>query len=107
MNSSKQKNKGKYNWNMVILLTLIPLIGFFGTGTYVYYNGMVWQEPLLLFVFWFLSGMGITMGYHRLFAHKAYKTNNFVEWVLMIFGSMAKMSRERNFVTDGSTHFRV
>ena len=104
MNSLKQKNKGKYNWNMVILLTLIPLIGFFGTGIYVYHNGIVWQEPLLLFVFWFLSGMGITMGYHRLFAHKAYKTNNFVEWVLMIFGSMALENTILKWCSDHRIH---
>lgn len=71
----KQNQKGTYNWNMVVVLTLIPLIGVFGTGIYVYNQGVVWQEPLLLFILWFLSGMGITMGYHRLFSHKAYKTN--------------------------------
>ena len=81
--------KSKYNWNMVVFLTLIPLIGIIGTAIYIYFNGVVWQEPVIMFTLWFLSGMGITMGYHRLFAHKAYKTNVFVEWVLMILGSTA------------------
>ena len=54
-----------------------------------FYNGVVWQEPVIMLTLWFLSGMGITMGYHRLFAHRAYKTNTFVEWILMILGSMA------------------
>ena len=89
---------------MVIILTLIPLIGVFGTGIYVYYNGVVWQEPLLLLVFWFLSGMGITMGYHRLFAHKAYKTNAFVEWILMIFGSMALENTILKWCSDHRVH---
>ena len=100
----KLDNKGKYNWNMVIILTLIPLIGVFGTAIYVYYNGVVWQEPLMLFVFWFLSGMGITMGYHRLFAHKAYKTNVFVEWLLMIFGSMALENTILKWCSDHRVH---
>ena len=72
------KKHNSYNWNMVFFLSIIPLIGFVGTGIYVYHNGIVWQEPLLLLVFWFLSGMGITMGYHRLFAHKSYETTNFI-----------------------------
>ena len=104
MKNFKLNNKGKYNWNMVIILTLIPLIGVFGTGIYVYYNGVVWQEPLLLLVFWFLSGMGITMGYHRLFAHKAYKTNAFVEWILMIFGSMALENTILKWCSDHRVH---
>ena len=71
------KKQSVYNWNMVFFLTIIPLIGIFGTSIYVYHYGMVWQEPIFLLVLWFLSGMGITMGYHRLFAHKSFKTNIF------------------------------
>ena len=100
----KQNQKGTYNWNMVVVLTLIPLIGVFGTGIYVYNQGVVWQEPLLLFILWFLSGMGITMGYHRLFSHKAYKTNVFVEWLLMIFGSMALENTILKWCSDHRIH---
>ena len=101
---AKQNQKGTYNWNMVVVLTLIPLIGVFGTGIYVYNQGVVWQEPLLLFILWFLSGMGITMGYHRLFSHKAYKTNVFVEWILMIFGSMALENTILKWCSDHRIH---
>ena len=104
MDHIKTNKRGKYNWNMVILLTMIPLIGVFGTVIYIYYNGVVWQEPLMFFVFWFLSGMGITMGYHRLFAHKAYKTNVFVEWLLMIFGSMALENTILKWCADHRVH---
>jgi len=100
----KQNQKGTYNWNMVFVLTLIPLIGVFGTGIYVYNQGVVWQEPLLLFIFWFLSGMGITMGYHRLFSHKSYKTNVFVEWLLMFFGSMALENTILKWCSDHRIH---
>ena len=89
---------------MVVILTLIPLIGVFGTGIYVYYNGIVWQEPVMMFIYWFLSGMGITMGYHRLFSHKAYKTNSFVEWVLMIFGSTALENTILKWSSDHRLH---
>tara|TARA_B100000900_G_scaffold139902_1_gene118552 strand:- start:2054 stop:3208 length:1155 start_codon:yes stop_codon:yes gene_type:complete len=101
MDSNK---KSKYNWNMVVFLTLIPLIGVFGTAFYVYYNGIVWQEPVIMFTLWFLSGMGITMGYHRLFAHKAYKTNTFVEWVLMILGSTAFENTVLKWSSDHRKH---
>ena len=101
---TKQDQTGTYNWNMIVALTLIPVIGVFGTGIYVYYQGIVWQEPIMLFILWFLSGMGITMGYHRLFAHKAYKTTPFVEWVLMIFGSMALENTILKWCSDHRIH---
>ena len=80
--------KSKYNWNMVVFLTLIPIIGIIGTAIYVYYNGIVWQEPVIMFtcgffLVWELQWVITT------FAHKAYKTNVFVEWILMILGSTA------------------
>ena len=98
------KEKVVYNWNMVFFLTIIPLIGFLGTAAYIYYNGVVWQEPVLFFIFWFLSGMGITMGYHRLFAHKSFKTNIFIEWILMLLGSMALENTILKWSSDHRTH---
>ena len=104
MSDIKINKQRRYNWNMVLILTLIPLIGVFGTAIYVYYNGIVWQEPVMMFIYWFLSGMGITMGYHRLFSHKAYKTNSFVEWVLMIFGSTALENTILKWASDHRLH---
>ena len=89
---------------MVFFLTIIPIIGIFGTAIYIYYNGVIWQEPILLLIFWFLSGMGITMGYHRLFAHKSFKTNEFLEWILMILGSMAFENTILKWVSDHRKH---
>ena len=104
---NQMKNKSKYNWNMVFFLTIIPLIGIFGTSIYVYQNGIVWQEPILLLIFWFISGMGITMGYHRLFAHKSFKTNSFVEWILMILGSLAFENTILKWVSDHRKHHNL
>ena len=83
---------------------MFPLIGIFGTSIYIYFYGVVWYEPILLLVFWFISGMGITMGYHRLFSHKSYQTNTFLEWVLMIFGSLALENTVLKWSSDHRKH---
>ena len=36
-----------------------------------------------------LTAVGITVGYHRLFTHRAFETNRMVQFVLAILGSMA------------------
>ena len=89
---------------MVFFLTLLPIIGIIGTSFYIYFNGMVWQEPVLLIIFWFISGMGITMGYHRLFSHKSYQTNVLIEWILMIFGSLALENTILKWSSDHRKH---
>jgi stearoyl-CoA desaturase (delta-9 desaturase) len=38
---------------------------------------------------WLVTGVGITVGFHRLFAHRAFKTNSAVRVALTIFGCMA------------------
>ena len=99
-----EKKVSKYNWNMVFILSAVPLIGVFGTLIYTYYQGVVWQEVVMMFVFWFLSGIGITMGYHRLFSHRAFKTNAFIEWVLMLMGSMALENTILKWASDHRRH---
>ena len=83
------KKESKYNWTMVAFLSMCPIIGIFGTLIYALNYGVSFFEPVLLLVFWFLSGIGITMGYHRLFAHKSYRSNVILEWILIVFGSLA------------------
>lgn len=44
----------------------------------------VWFVALL-----WANGLGITAGYHRLFAHRAYQAHPVLKWVAAIFGGMA------------------
>ena len=98
------KKQSKYNWSLVFFLTMFPLIGVFGTAIYIYLHGIAWHEPILLLTLWFISGIGITMGYHRLFAHKSYQTNTFLEWTLMIFGSLALENTILKWASDHRKH---
>ena len=62
----------KYDVPILFSLILLPLFSLVGLPIYIYHYGMVWQEPVLLFVGSFFAGTGITIGYHRLFAHRAF-----------------------------------
>ena len=35
-------------------------------------HGITWFEPLLLLSVTFVTGLGVTLGYHRLFCHRAF-----------------------------------
>ena len=95
-----------YDIPIVLVLTLLPLICIIGLPLYIYYNGVVWQEPVMFVIGWFLAGLGITIGYHRLFAHKTFKAKPVFEWILMLFGSMALQNTIIKWCSDHRNHHR-
>src|ERR1700737_1637896 len=60
-----------------------------------------WQDLLVLAVTYVLTGLGITVGYHRLFTHRSFKTTRAVRAILAVLGSMAV---EGPLIEWASTH---
>ena len=106
MSLNKINFSKKYDLPILFSLILLPLASITILPFYIYYNGIVWQEPVLLIIGWFLAGMGITIGYHRFFAHKSFKTYPLFEWLLMIFGSMALQNTILNWCSDHRRHHK-
>ena len=61
----------------VLALALIPV---FGVGL---------AELGLFLTMWLVTGFGISVGYHRLLAHRSFKTSTVVKVLFAIAGSMA------------------
>ena len=95
-----------YNIPMVLVLGLLPLACLIGIPLYIYYNGVVWQEPVIFVIGWFLAGLGITIGYHRLFSHKTFKAKPVFEWILMLFGAMAIQNTIIKCCSDHRRHHK-
>src|SRR5690606_14979321 len=57
-------------------------------------------------VMYFLTGHGITVGYHRLFTHKSFKPNRAVKIGLAIAGSMAVEGPVVRWVADHRKHHK-
>jgi stearoyl-CoA desaturase (delta-9 desaturase) len=75
------------NWDLLIfiiayhalILGLIPLA--IGAAS--------WTAFALFLVTYIIGGMSITVGYHRLFAHKAYTANPFFEWCVLLGSALS------------------
>jgi len=48
-----------------------------------------WQDLLVLGVTYSLTGLGITVGFHRLFTHRSFKTSPLLRGVFGALGSAA------------------
>src|SRR4051812_42901574 len=62
------------------------------------------HDLVLLVVGYLLTGIGITVGYHRLFTHRAFQTKQWVRWTFAILGSMAVEGPVLAWVADHRKH---
>jgi stearoyl-CoA desaturase (Delta-9 desaturase) len=74
-------------WAGVVLFTALILFGVVGTPIYIFHYGISTSEIILFLLYFFATSMAITVGYHRLFAHTTYKTNNVIRFLLLFFGA--------------------
>ena len=74
-------------WLGLIFFIVLHVVGIVGTPLYIYHRGITAEEVALFVFFCAATGMSITMGYHRLFAHPTYKAPPVVRFVLLLFGA--------------------
>src|SRR3989338_185054 len=77
------------NWRNFIFFAGTFSVAIIGVPIYSYVYGI--QAPdVALFVFWvFASGLGITVGYHRLLAHRTFQAHPLVVFLGLFFGASA------------------
>ena len=76
-------------WPTIIFLAITTIGAVVGVPLYVYHHGFSWFDFNLFLIFSALTGLSITVGYHRHFSHCNYKTNRFVQFLLLFFGAGA------------------
>jgi len=99
-------NKREYSWLNVFFLTVTPLIGLFGTGAYVMLNGVTRWELVPFIFLVFATGLSITGGYHRYFAHRSYKANPVIKFFYLFFGACAIQNSALHWASDHRYHHR-
>jgi stearoyl-CoA desaturase (delta-9 desaturase) len=72
-----------------LLFDVAPIIGAAGAVAFLWVHPIGIPELASLFVMWLLTGLGVTVGYHRLFTHRTFKAKRPVIAALVALGSMA------------------
>ena len=77
----------------VRLLTLtaiiVPFLGVIAAPFFLWGWGFRWTDLGLLLGMYFLTLLGITVGFHRLFVHRSFETYMWMKFIWAVFGSMA------------------
>lgn len=90
------------NWINSTIVVIIPVIGFLlAPFTHLY-----WKTAVLALLYYVYTGLGITAGYHRMWAHRAYKATWPLRVFLMFGGSGAAEGSIKWWSNGHRTHHR-
>lgn len=90
----------------VAAVVIAPLLGFLGAVAYFWGNGLTTLDLVLFAVFYLLTGMGVTVGYHRLFSHMSFRAVPWLRATLGVLGCMAVQGPVAGWVADHRKHHR-
>jgi stearoyl-CoA desaturase (delta-9 desaturase) len=101
-----KKTTKKINWPGALFLGLTPPVAIVLTIYYLYEQGFQWQIWLLGLVFYTLTAMSITGGYHRYFSHRTYEARTWLKWFWALFGAAAFQNSILIWARDHRVHHR-
>jgi stearoyl-CoA desaturase (delta-9 desaturase) len=88
------------------LVVGLPAAGL-GVAAWLAWGGTLhWHDLVVLAITYTLSGVGITVGYHRLFTHRSFKTTRATRAVLAVLGSTAVEGPVSEWVATHRKHHR-
>jgi stearoyl-CoA desaturase (delta-9 desaturase) len=91
------------NIPMVIYLSVVHVAAAIGVNLI---SSCEWQTNLFALALWPVTGLGITAGAHRLWAHRSYKASAPLRCVLMLLNSMANQGSIYHWCRDHRVHHK-
>jgi len=83
---------------------VIPFLAVIVAGWQVWGSALNWTDVVLFVVFYFFTGIGITVGFHRLLTHRSFKTKPWLRGLFGILGSAAIEGPVISWVADHRKH---
>ena len=82
----------------------LPLAALGAAGSLAWGGSLHWHDLVVLAIVYGLTGAGITVGYHRLFTHRSFKTTRALRALFAILGSMAVEGSVTEWVATHRKH---
>jgi stearoyl-CoA desaturase (delta-9 desaturase) len=91
---------------LIATFVVLPLLAVLASVPLAWGWGLGWHDVLIGSVFYVISGMGISMGFHRHFTHNSFKAAKPLRAVLAIAGSLAIEGPLLVWVADHRRHHK-
>ena len=87
-----------------LLGVCLPFAGFIVAVVLLWDSFVGWAQLALMVTLYLLTGFGITVGFHRLLTHRAFKTRRWLRALFAILGSMAIEGPVLSWVANHRKH---
>jgi len=104
MNAPKGNSLIKFDFATTILFSSVVLGAIIGVPAYAIFYDYSWVDWSLFFILYIVTGLGITVGYHRLMAHRSFKCTKWVKRGLLVAGGMALENSALKWAADHIRH---
>lgn len=92
------------SYGAIVLFSIVTLGALIGIPAYAYFYDYTWVDWTMFSLLYVITGLGITVGYHRLSAHRSFDCPNWVKGCLLIAGGWALENSALKWAADHIRH---
>ncbi|WP_034271659.1 acyl-CoA desaturase [Haloechinothrix halophila] len=96
--------KSTTEMSLVKVFAVVPLLALIAAVPIAWGWGLNWTDIALAVSFYVVTGLGVTVGFHRYFTHRAFKAKRGLRVALAVVGSMAMQGPVIGWVADHRRH---
>jgi stearoyl-CoA desaturase (Delta-9 desaturase) len=106
LNDLSDEPKGTLERVLVALFVVVPMLALLAAIPLAWGWGLGWHDVVIAVAFYYFTGLGISIGFHRYFTHRSFKAKQGLRIVLAIAGSMALEGPVLGWVADHRRHHK-
>ena len=94
----------RFERNANLVAVILPFVAFTAAIVLLWNQVVGWHDLWILAVMYLLTGLGVTVGYHRMLTHRSFETYRPIRYVFAALGSMAVEGPAVTWVADHRKH---
>jgi stearoyl-CoA desaturase (Delta-9 desaturase) len=98
---------GREHYGFILLSSVLPLLGVVVAGALLWNRGLGVSDLVAFAIMYVIAGLGVSTGYHRLLAHRSFKTYRPVKIFLTSAGAIAGQGPALTWTAHHRRHHRV
>jgi stearoyl-CoA desaturase (Delta-9 desaturase) len=99
-----EDRKGQIEQALLYVIVILPFLALIATVAVAWGWGLSWLDVGLALGFYLVSGLGVTVGFHRYFTHGGFKAKRWLRIALAVAGSLAIEGGVIRWVADHRRH---
>jgi len=92
------------DYPVIFQFAFVTLVALIGVPLFGYLYDYTWVDWTLFAILYVITGLGITVGYHRLISHRSFETRPWVKMALLIAGGWALQNTAIKWSADHVRH---